>query len=84
MGYFSNGTENMIYRAQYCDRCKHDENGNCPIILAHLLHNYEDCNKPESILHILIPRSADGLRNEACKMFIESEQQDDPRQEKLL
>ena len=84
MGYFSNGTEGMGYRDRYCDRCKHDINEDCAVWLAHLVANYEECNKKESVLHILIPRSEDGLRNEQCRMFVE---RDDPEylgQQKLL
>lgn len=70
MGYFANGTEEMMYSDRYCDRCKHDKNNECPIRLAHFLHNYEECNKPESILHMLIPRREDG-ENEQCYFFEE-------------
>ena len=69
MGYFSNGTEGMDYQAKYCERCLHDANQDCPIWLAHLLHNYKECNNPESILHMLIPR--EGIENGQCKMFVE-------------
>jgi len=71
MGYFSNGTEGMIYQDMYCSRCEHDKNNDCAIWLAHLLSNYEECNNKESILHILIPRAENG-QNEQCKMFIEA------------
>ena len=70
MGYFSNGTEGMDYHATYCAHCKHDENEDCPVWAAHLAFNYDECNKPESILHMLIPRSKDKLSNEECKMFM--------------
>jgi len=70
MGYFSNGTEGMMYQEDYCDRCVHDADQSCPIWNAHMLFNYEECNKPASILHMLIPRSADKLGNEQCRMFI--------------
>lgn len=71
MGYFSNGTESMIYEEQYCDRCIHQkpDDGGCSVMLAHLLHNYDECNNPGSILHLLIPRSKDDLDNEQCTMF---------------
>lgn len=84
MGYFSNGTEEMMYREKYCDRCVHDKNQDCPVLLLHLLHNYEEANKPESMLHVLIPLRDDPYdSNGQCKMFIEDEQAADPRQEKL-
>lgn len=70
MAYFSNGTEGMMYQEDWCDRCIHA--GDCPIWDAHMLHNYRDCNDPESILHMLIPRSADKLGNDQCRMFIEA------------
>lgn len=71
MGYFSNGTEGALYYEQFCDRCVHDENQGCPIWNAHLMFNYQEGNKPDSVLHILIPRSDDKLSNEACRLFIE-------------
>lgn len=71
MGYFSNGTEEMIYRDKYCDKCIHDKNQDCAVYLAHLIHNYDECNNKNSILHILIPITKDGIGNEQCKMFIE-------------
>ena len=72
MGYFSNGTEGMDYEAKYCARCIHNqEEAGCAVLLAHQLYNYDECNKPDSILHILIPRDARGY-NEKCAMFIEA------------
>lgn len=68
MGYFSNGAEGRAYEAQWCDRCIHLEDP-CEIWLAHMLHNYDECNNPDCILHILIPRTESGLGNEQCKMF---------------
>lgn len=72
MGYFSNGTEGALYEERYCDRCVHQDldGDGCAIWLAHLLHNYRDCNDEGSILHILIPLSDDHLGNERCRMFI--------------
>ena len=70
MAYFSNGTEGAIYQERYCSRCWHDRDGVCPIIAAHLVYNYDECNKKSSILHILIPRSENGIGNEECLMFI--------------
>jgi hypothetical protein len=69
MGYFSNGTEGDCYEARYCAHCRHGEaEDGCPVMLLHLLHNYEECNKPDSFLHVLIPRTKDG--NAECAMFI--------------
>ena len=69
MGYFSNGAEGGDYHAQWCSRCVHDVEENCPVWLAHLIHNYSECNNEESILHLLIPRSESGLDNEQCRLF---------------
>lgn len=69
MGYFSNGTEGECYYEQYCSRCIHNKNEDCPVWDAHLLFSYRDCTNPESILHMLIPR--EGAFNMACRMFIE-------------
>ena len=70
MGYFSNGAEGEDYEAQYCAQCRHYEKG-CAILEAHMLYNYDECNKEDSILHLLIPRAKDGPGNEQCKMFIQ-------------
>lgn len=37
----------------------------------HRWHNYEEANKEDSYLHVLIPRKADGSGNEQCAMFHE-------------
>lgn len=69
MAYFSNGTEGQSYVDRYCSKCVHFNNGACPVWDLHMLHNYRDCNNPDSMLHVLIPRSADKLGNEQCTMF---------------
>lgn len=73
MGYFSNGTEGMMYESEFCSRCVHqngpDGESGCAVWLLHMLHNYEECNKPDSFLHTLIPRRKDDLGNEQCAMF---------------
>ena len=74
MGYFSNGSEGMEYTAHYCDRCVHfSEEYGCPVWAAHELWNYDECNKPDSILHKLIPLSDDGLDNKQCTFFRETD-----------
>lgn len=70
MGYFSNGTEGEAYHHAYCEVCEHDKDEDCAVWYAHLAVNYDECNKPDSILHMLIPRE-DGGRNKRCTMFIE-------------
>jgi hypothetical protein len=73
MAYFSNGSEGEAYIDEYCSRCIHfqdaERNIACPIWYLHMVHNYDECNKPDSFLHVLIPRSKGGLSNEQCKMF---------------
>lgn len=51
MGYFSNGSEGMDYEARYCERCVHQkpDEGGCAVWLAHMLHNYRDCNDEDSV-----------------------------------
>lgn len=68
MGYFSNGSEGMDYEARYCDRCIHQDDP-CAVLEAHMIYNYKECNNKESVLHVLIPRSKDGIGNEQCRMF---------------
>jgi len=73
MGYFSNGCEGGDYEHHYCNQCVHQNGADgetlCAVWMAHLLCNYGECNNPKSILHMLIPRSKDGLGNGKCKMF---------------
>ena len=79
MGYFSNGTEGMLYEEQYCSKCLHQgppDGPGCYVWLAHQLYNgerggAEGAKNPESILNLLIPPSQDGLSNEQCKMYLE-------------
>ncbi len=53
MGYFSNGTEGLDYAEKNCVSCVHYKD--CAVWTAHLLRNADECNNPESILHMLIP-----------------------------
>jgi hypothetical protein len=69
MGYFPNGAAGMQYEAKYCEKCVHHKQngGGCAVFLAHLVYNYNECDKTDSILHMLIPLS--GADNEKCRMF---------------
>lgn len=70
MGYFSSGTEGLDYQAALCVRCvHHDAPTGCEVWMLHMLHNYEECTKPDSFLHVLIPRTKAGLTNGKCRMF---------------
>ena len=65
MGYFPNGTAGGIFQETHCAKCHHAINEDCPVWLAHLMHNYDECNKDDSILHLLIPKDS-----RTCNMFI--------------
>ncbi len=64
MGYFSNGTEGLDWEAANCTGCVHVDD--CAVLIAHYLHNYDECNNPKSILHEFIPYK-DGV-NGKCTM----------------
>ena len=72
MGYFSNGTEGMAYEEQWCSRCAHYgvDGCGCAVLNAHMCLNYDECNNKSSVLHLLIPRTENGLGNERCRMFL--------------
>ena len=76
MGHFSNGTEGMMYEEAWCDRCRFnaDEDNACPVMIAHLLYDYDLSQDKEHpgkvILDLLIPIGEDGF-NEQCRMFAE-------------
>ena len=76
MGYFSNGEEGQRYEEEYCSKCVHqpdyDKHVNCAVLEAHGVFNYAECNRPDSILHILIPR-VKGIYNGQCRMFYKEE-----------
>lgn len=84
MGYFSNGTEGMMYEEHYCRVCIHygpEEGPGCPIWAAHLLYAYDETDSgsnAEAMLDMFIPRgviedAGDGHPlpiNEQCVMFV--------------
>lgn len=75
MGYFSNGTEGVSYYEEFCSRCLHDVNEDCPVWAAHLMFAYQECNSKsnaKTMLDMLIPQTKDGLGNGRCTMFVES------------
>lgn len=72
MGYFSNGTEAMIYEDQYCQHCIH--HGKCSIWDVHQIYNYDQKNETvKGMLSMLIPRKADGFNGE-CSMYTEKDE----------
>jgi hypothetical protein len=80
MGYFSNGDHGDAFEAEYCRQCVHEqridspESGDvegCPVMLAHILFAYEECNSKsnaKAILDLLIEPTEDRLGK--CKMFV--------------
>jgi hypothetical protein len=85
MGYFSNGTEGLMYQERYCYRCanwrdKDDGRGEgCPIMDLHFLYNTDQLNARGEregpigdILQILIPERDGGVFNDECSMFLEA------------
>ena len=76
MGYFANGMEGMDYQDRYCWRCRHwpnDEVG-CPLWMEQQLHNGDG----DEVLAALIPRAANGLSNDRCRMFLPRGASDGP------
>ena len=74
MGYFPNGTDGEIWTEDNCRHCVHStEEGDCPVLLAHELYNYDQIGKHdlEMVLGILIPRKAGGVGNKECAMRYE-------------
>ena len=78
MGYFSNGTEGMMYEEQYCSRCVHQDAGHdgCPVWNMHLFYSYQLCNDKEHpgkvMLDMLIPPDKKHPSfNGQCTMFHE-------------
>lgn len=79
MAYFPNGSAGAEYAERYCSACVHEgpeEGPGCPIMLLHLLYNYEQHGKGKtsaklkSVLDTLIPETKDGLDAEQCSMFL--------------
>ena len=72
MGYFSNSTEGDQFESKFCHTCVHNhEEHSCPCLDAHLLWNYDECNKPDSVLHKMILRDEKGF-NSKCIFFKDS------------
>lgn len=72
MGYFANGSEGDMYRAQWCDRCVHDDAVvGCPVWNLHLLYNYDQLKKTSTheALGMFIPEES--ATNGRCVMFWE-------------
>ena len=82
MGYFANATEAEYWKAQHCSKCAHfHETCECPVLFAHWLWGYDDCNNKDSRLHSMIQHN--GVENGKCFAFVEDEQANDPRRTEL-
>ncbi len=80
MGYFSNGTEGLMWDEQWCSKCyfhvKRDNEGNvleddeycCPIIDAHM--QFQKPEREENALDLFIVRDKKGF-NIRCDIFLE-------------
>ena len=73
MGYFSNGSQAADYQAKFCEHCFHDRDNSCPVLMLHLLWNYDavgsNADKTKEIaLNTFIPRK--GIENKQCLMFV--------------
>ena len=85
MGYFSTGSEGADYEVHYCWRClhrpHHDSPAGCPVMIAHVLHNYGQHDKAEieELLDLFIARNERGA-NKRCAMWIENPDADIPGQ----
>ena len=78
MAYFPNGTSGDLYEAEYCSRCVHmDPQTGCPILMLHLLWNYEQLtdHDKQTALDLFIPR--EGVHNGACVMFRQEQDEHD-------
>ena len=75
MGYFSNGTEGMIYEDTYCVKCVNyrdlddGRSEGCPVWDAH--HLFDMKGDTGEVLDFFIERN--GIKNEQCKMFLNTE-----------
>jgi len=76
MAHFSNGTEALAYREEWCFKCQHGQSDeSCMVWRAHYDYSYELCNKCESpgkqILDMLIPVDKDHWPQK-CSMFVKN------------
>jgi len=70
MGYFSNGSEGLMYEDVYCEVCVHQNaDHGCPCWSIHLQYNYEECNNKDSILHKMIPIDEETGMNLKCIFY---------------
>jgi len=78
MGYFANSTEAAYWESSHCGGCAFSTIGTCPVLMAHWMWGYDDCNDIKSRLHSMIPRDEDG-ENGDCFAYCAKEDDDDPR-----
>lgn len=78
MGYFSNGTEALLYEEMYCEQCLHNRGEHlCAVMQAH----WDCASYPKSQFHVdgspermvldtFIPLDVDGI-NQECTMLMQ-------------
>ena len=85
MAYFANGTEGNQYQQQFCAKCQNwRDNGDgrgegCPVMDAHFLFAYQECNSnsnAKQILDMLIPMNPKTHNALLCNMFISKPKED--------
>jgi len=75
MAYFANGSEGDAYETAYCARCRYqldkdpDKGECCPVLMLHLLWNYDQDAEPDKklALELFIPQH--GTIPTQCTMF---------------
>ena len=71
--------------AKWCARCyhmrvrdmNHPDLQHCPVMDAHIMFNYDECNNKRSILHQMIPPVESPVWNGECIFFDETDDSDD-------
>ena len=72
MAYFANGEEGRNFEAKWCSRCVHDIEDDCPLMMVHLLYNYEQLDKGQEKLRDALSNLINGdydSEGVTCKMF---------------
>jgi len=94
MAYFSNGTEGMMYQAEYCDNCINYRERDpwpelkwCSIWDLHMHHNSDQNIKTKlgkaliNVLETLIPTDKETHFASECSMFIRADEVSEPEAE---
>ncbi len=76
MAYFSNGSHGEWFTEAFCSRCHFNpeapEDGGCPIMLLHLMHNGDQFKGGKRIpMHFLDVLITDKGQEQECQFFID-------------